>query len=113
MEPVVGKSLLIGLLLCATALSVTIPSVASAEAMNVTIGMSMEDVITILGEPDRKAVLSGKVLRDLAVVGPEDAVSKSRIVFIYEKDHVQVWFQQERVTGMTQDGVSILRSKQP
>ncbi|MEK6801843.1 MAG: hypothetical protein AABZ34_04150 [Nitrospirota bacterium] len=113
MESVFGKSLLIGLLICATALSVIVPWAASAEIMNVTIGMSMQDVITIIGEPDRKAVLSGKVLRDFTEVNPETAVSKSRIVFIYETDNVQVWFRQGRVTGMTKDGVSILRPKPP
>ncbi len=113
MEPIVGKSLLIGLLICTTAVSVTVPWAASAETMNVTIGMSMQDVITIIGEPDKKAVLSGKVLRNFTEVSPETAVSKSRIVFIYEKNNVQVWFQQGRVTGMTKDGVSILRPKQP
>lgn len=113
MEFVLGKSCLIGLLICITALCAIVPWPASAESMNVTIGMSMQDVITIIGEPDRKAVLSGKVLRDFTEVNPQTAVSKSRSVFIYEKDNVQVWFQQGRVTGMTKDGVSILRPKRP
>jgi hypothetical protein len=50
-------------------------------------------------------------MRDLAEIDPEAAVSKSRIVFIYNKDNIQVWFRQGRVTGITKDGISILRPK--
>ena len=109
MDSIVGNALLLGIF--AVVLSTTISRDASAEIMDVTIGMPMQDVIATLGEPDRKAVLSGKVMRDLAEIDPEAAVSKSRIVFIYNKDNIQVWFRQGRVTGITKDGISILRPK--
>lgn len=104
-----GNALFLGVL--AVVLSTSVSPAASAEIMDVTIGMPMEEVIAALGEPDRKAVLSGKVLRDLTEMSPEVAVSKSRIVFIYNKDNIQVWFRQGRVTGMTKDGISIMPPK--
>ena len=109
MDSIVGNALLLGIL--AVVLSTTVSPAVHAQIMDVTIGMPMQEVIAALGEPDRKAVLSGKVLRDLAEISPEVAVSKSRIVFIYNKDNIQVWFQQGRVTGITKDGISILRPK--
>jgi hypothetical protein len=108
MDSIVGNALLLGI---AVVLSATVSSAVHAQIMDVTIGMPMQEVIAALGEPDRKTVLSGKVLRDLAEISPEAAVSKSRIVFIYNKDNIQVWFRQGRVTGVTKDGISILRSK--
>lgn len=87
------------------------PQAAFAELMDVKVGMPMEEVLTILGEPDRKAILSGKLLRDVPENSAETLSSKSRLVFIYKHNNVQVWFRQGLVTGMTKDGVSILSSK--
>jgi hypothetical protein len=105
----VGPALRLGI--CVVVLSTTVSPALHAQIMDVTIGMPMQDVVAALGEPDRKAVLSGKVLRDLTEISPEIAGSKSRIVFIYNKDNVQVWFRQGRVTGITKEGVSIVRPK--
>lgn len=104
-----GPALRLGIF--AVILATTASPAVHAQIMDVTIGMPMQEVIAALGEPDRKAVLSGKVLHDLTEISPEIAGSKSRVVFIYNKDNVQVWFQQGRVTGVTKDGVSILRPK--
>jgi 3-isopropylmalate dehydratase small subunit len=97
-------------LLLVTLLSLT-PQTAVAEVMDVKIGMPMQEVLTILGEPDRKAILSGKLLRDVPENSTEIFASNSRIVFIYRHNNIQVWFRQGRVTGMTKDGVSTLPSK--
>lgn len=98
-----------GLLLIAL-LSLT-PEAALTEVMDVKVGMPMQEVLTILGEPDRKAVLSGKLLRDLPENSPETLSSESRIVFIYQHNNIQVWFRQGHVTGVTKDGSSTLPSK--
>jgi 3-isopropylmalate dehydratase small subunit len=91
-------------LLLVTLLSLT-PQTAVAEVM------PMQEVLTILGEPDRKAILSGKLLRDVPENSTEIFASNSRIVFIYRHNNLQVWFRQGRVTGVTKDGVSTLPSK--
>ena len=93
------------------AFSTVVSWAAPAEVMDVKIGMLMQDVIGILGEPDRKAVLSGKLLRDFTEISSEEITSHSRIVFIYNKDNVQVWFRDGRVTGMTKNGISIRHLK--
>jgi hypothetical protein len=111
MKCVVGTALFLGIV--AIVLFTTVSWAVPAEIMDVTIGMTMQEVMAIMGEPDRKAVLSGKILQDLAEISPDVARSNARIVFIYNKDNLQVWFRQGRVTGMTKDGVSVLRPKQP
>lgn len=94
-----------------TALLSLFSQTALAEVMDVTIGMSVQEVLTILGEPDRKAVLSGKLLRDVPKNDAETLASTFRMVFIYQRSTIHVWFRQGRVSGMTKDGVSILSSK--
>jgi hypothetical protein len=79
---------------------------ACASAEEVRLGMSQEEVVQLLGEPDRKAVLVGKVLRDLDKVRDED-VTRSRLVYVYETSGLQVWFKDSRVTGVTRHGLSI------
>lgn len=111
MEPGAAKSFLLGIF--AVAFSVLAPWEVSAENMDVAAGMPIQDVVAIMGQPDRKAVLEGKVLRDFTEVDPEGASSTLRVIYIYNKGRVQVWFQQGRVTGMTKDGVSVLRPKPP
>ncbi|HWQ69114.1 MAG TPA: hypothetical protein VN494_04035 [Patescibacteria group bacterium] len=68
--------------------------------------MSQVEVVQLLGEPDRKAILVGKVLRDLDQVRDED-VTGLRLVYVYETSGLQVWFKDGRVTGVTRYGVSI------
>lgn len=94
-----------------TALLSLFPQTALAEVMDVKIGMPIQEVLTILGEPDRKAVLSGKLLRDVPEKDAETLSSISRMVFIYQRSNIHVWFQQGRVSGITKDGESILSSK--
>ncbi len=79
---------------------------ACASAEEVRLGMSQEEVVQLLGEPDRKAVLVGKVLRDLDKVRDED-VTRLRLVYFYEMFGLQVWFKDSQVTGVTRHGVSI------
>jgi hypothetical protein len=81
------------------------PSPASAGKLQ--LGMSQEDVVRILGKPDRKQVLVGKVLRDLDTV-PPDELTRLRLVYIYETSGVQVWFKEDKVTGATRNGISML-----
>jgi hypothetical protein len=81
------------------------PSPASAGKLQ--LGMSREDVARLLGEPDRRQVLVGKVLRDLDTVPPED-LTRLRLVYIYETLGIQVWFKGDKVTGATRNGISIL-----
>ncbi len=68
-------------------------------------GMSETQVVQLLGAPDRTAVLEGKELRDAGQV-PADVRSRLRLVYVYERSGVQVWFRDGRVTGVTRDGVS-------
>ncbi len=93
-------------LLCSVALS--IPWVGCASAGGVDIGMTAEEVVTRLGEPDRKAVLDGKLLRDVTALEPGTDLSQYRLMFSYEADAVQVWFENGLVSGMTKDGISVL-----
>ncbi len=79
---------------------------ACASAEKVRLGMSQEEVVQLLGEPDRKAVLVGKVLRDLDKVRDED-VTRLRLVYVFDTVRLQVWFKGGRVTGVTRHGVSI------
>ncbi|MGC4098335.1 MAG: hypothetical protein QM706_14570 [Nitrospira sp.] len=87
------------------------PQAALTEVMDVKVGMPIHQVLTILGEPNRKAVLSGKLLRDVPEKDAETLSSISRMVFIYQRSNIHVWFQLGRVSGMTKDGMSILSSK--
>ena len=68
-------------------------------------GMSPEQVTRLLGEPDRRAVLVGKVLRDAGQFSA-DNLARLRLVYIYDASGVQVWFWDGKVTGMTRHGVS-------
>lgn len=79
---------------------------ACASAEEVRLGMSQVEVVQLLGEPDRKAILVGKVLRDLDQVRDED-VTGLRLVYVYETSGLQVWFKDGRVTGVTRHGVSL------
>ena len=96
-----------GQLVClwVTILSIS-PAYACASAEEVRLGMSQEEVVQLIGEPDRKAVLVGKVLRDLDTVRAEDA-TQFRLVYVYETPGLQVWFRVGKVTGLTRYGVSI------
>jgi hypothetical protein len=71
------------------------------------LGMTPTEVIEILGEPDRRAVLEGKRIRDVSVLDVRQESAK-RFVFIYEASGIQVWFRHGRVTGVVRNGVSIL-----
>lgn len=72
----------------------------------VQLGMSPQEVVRLLGEPDRKSVLDGKVLRDLSEIVSEDR-DKYRIVYTYEESGLQVWFKAGKATGATRHGISI------
>ena len=67
--------------------------------MNVKIGMSIQEVLTILREPDRKAVLSGKLLRDVPENDAETLASISRMAFIYQRSNIHVWFRRDESPG--------------
>lgn len=84
-----------------------------ALAETVRLEMTTEQVLDILGEPDRRAVLEGKLLRNLTQRDSEIDLSKYRLVFIYETTHLQIWFKEGRVTGMTQNGVAVSGAEGP
>jgi hypothetical protein len=79
---------------------------ASAQHGDVRRGMTTEQVTLLLGEPDRKAVLIGKVLRDADQFSAED-LARLRLVYIYDLSGLRVWFLDNTVTGVTRDGVSL------
>lgn len=77
---------------------------------DIRLGMTQQEVVQRLGEPDRKAVLVGKELRDLNELENQD-VARLRLVYVYEQSGIQVWFKDDSVTGVTQDGVSIRQER--
>lgn len=70
------------------------------------LGMQQQEVINLLGEPDHKAFLDGKVLRSLSDLETNE-LDKYRIVFTYEDSDIQVWFKAGKVTGATRKGISV------
>jgi len=89
--------------------SILVLAFACAKVESVRVGMSPNEVIRGLGEPDRKAVLEGKLLRDLDEIKDKD-LTGYRVVYVYEKSGLQVWFQSGKVTGATRQGVSIFQT---
>ena len=81
-------------------------SCANTLAEKIQPGMSEEEVINLLGKPDRKAVLIGKILRDFDKVPPEDR-NRLRLVYLYDASGLQIWFETGKVTGITQYGLTI------
>jgi len=81
---------------------------SGAKAAPIFLDMTPEQVVALLGEPDRKAILEGKVLRTLTPNNSEIDLWKNRLVFIYDRTKVQVWFKNGRVTEMTKDGLAVL-----
>jgi len=73
----------------------------------VKLGMSPEQVINEMGQPDSKSIVDGKVLRK---INDDEARYEKiyRIVYGYEKDRIQIWFFERKVTGMTRNGASVL-----
>ncbi len=69
--------------------------------------MSREDVVHLLGEPNREAVLVGKVLRDADQLPAEEDLTRFRLVYIDDKSGLQVWFMDGKMTGVTRYGFSV------
>ena len=84
-------------------------SPAAGQPLPVKIGMHEQEVVRLLGEPERKAILDGKVLRELRerTVPPE--YRDAMLVFLYERRNIRVWFRHGSVTDITRDGVSVAR----
>ena len=78
-------------------------TIACAPAGEVEPGMSSTEVVRILGEPTRTAMLDGKELRE---VGPGEDVGARRVVYFYDATGLQVWLQNGAVTGVVRDGVA-------
>lgn len=83
----------------------------SLEGRRVRLGMTPEEVVQILGTPDRRAILDGKLLRDLSELDSATDLSKHRLVFFYDDIYLQVWFKDGHVTGVIQNGVSIVSAR--
>ena len=79
-------------------------AINSAGDILVKLGMTQKEVMAVLGEPDKKAILSGKVLKDLQKM--ETDTSEHRTVFIYHEKNLKVWFLRGVVTGVTNAGLS-------
>jgi hypothetical protein len=92
----------------ALAAALLLSAAACAAAGEVKLGMSREDVVHLLGEPDRKAVLEGKLLRDLDRLPATEDISRFRLVYFYDETKLQVWFLADKVTGVTRNGISVL-----
>lgn len=71
------------------------------------LGMSQENVVQLLGEPSRKSVLIGKVLRDIDQFPAGEDLARFRLVYVYDKSGLQVWFEDGKVTGVIRNGVSM------
>lgn len=80
---------------------------ACAPADEVRLGMSQENVVQLLGEPSRKAVLVGKVLRNVDQLPTQEDLARFRLVYFYDPSGLQVWFKDDRVTGVVRNGVSV------
>ena len=80
---------------------------ACGAADELRIGMPREDVVHLLGEPNRKAVLDGKVLRDVEELPAEVDASQFRLVYFYDESGLQVWFKDGKVTGVTREGIAV------
>ena len=78
-------------------------SAHAAETPAVTVGMSPEEVIAALGQPDRIAVAKGKYLRDVPLAAAAASDAEGRFVFIY-REGLNVWFTHGRTSGLTGGG---------
>ena len=78
-----------------------------APAAEVRPGMSETRVVQILGAPPRTAVLVGKELRALADLPVGADPGQYRLVYIYERSGLLVWFKDGQVTGVTRGGVAV------
>ena len=81
----------------------------AGEASSVALGMREQEVVSILGQPERKAILQGKLLIDIKGGTMPSNRPNAMIVFLYERDKVRVWFRRGKVTDVTRDGVSVHR----
>lgn len=73
----------------------------------IQLGMSPKEVVQKIGEPDRKSILDGKLLREINGSENDIDLKKFRLVYTYEKTGIQVWFFNGKVTGVTKYGASI------
>ncbi len=84
------------------------PEPDDAKAVPIRLGMTSDEVVTLLGKPDRQAILEGKVLRILVYDDLASALLRDRLVFIYDQTELRVWFMDGRVTGVTKNGIEVL-----
>ena len=73
---------------------------ACAQGGEIAVGSSSAEVIRQRGAPDQVKALHGKVLEDVPDLAQAEQ-SGARIVFIYERDALRVWFVRGRVTRVT------------
>jgi hypothetical protein len=95
MRSILGKTL-IGALAAVSA--------QAAETPAVNVGMSPQEVIAALGQPDRIAVLDGKYLRDVPLAAAPSSNPEGRFVFIYRASGMNVWFTHGHASGLTKGG---------
>lgn len=93
--------------LCALLITAVLASCTSQETIH--LGMTDNQVIKILGVPDRHAILIGKLLQDTERLESTVVLSRYRQVFIYNESDMQIWFKAGNVTGITKKGISQTR----
>ena len=76
----------------------------AAEPPAVEPGMTPQQVLAVLGEPDRIAVFEGKYLRDVPLEVAEGSNAGGSFVFIYRDRNLNVWFEHGRATGLMTGG---------
>jgi len=73
---------------------------------DITLKMTEEEVIQLLGEPDAIAIQEGKLLQKIEADDKESLLGK-RFAYIYENDGIYIWFSDKKVAGMTKNGISV------
>lgn len=81
--------------------------VGGVQATMIELEMTSEQVMAQRGKPDRVAILEGKLLRALVLEEAVKYLTKSKVVFIYDKTQEYVWFQEGRVVGITEYGLAV------
>jgi len=71
-------------------------ALAAPAATPVAPGMSPEEVIARLGQPDRIAVFDGKYLKDV----PLEAAEGHRFLMIYRATDLRVWFDDGKASAV-------------
>lgn len=89
-------------------ITVLVISLCSAciKPATIEIGMDSARVIQLMGEPEEIVYQDGKLLSPVADLADVD-FSQHRVVFMYNDHTTQVWFQDNAVESMIENGVAV------